>query len=255
MKKYIITIVTVTLVVLILALGGYYYLTKDDTPTSPQQTTQKDNKKSSSTKEDNKTNTNNENTPSTNGKTPETVSQPTIINGIVLANKKHPLPTNYNPGENPVARQKVNKLISDAQALGLNVSNQVSGFRAYSTQAGLYNNYVAAHGKQEADKFSARPGYSEHQTGLVFDLIDNQGQLLGAEGTNESSKKAAEWLEKNAHKYGFIVRYKPEFVEKTGYMEESWHIRYVGEDVAKTIHERNISLEEYLNAPGGDYAN
>ncbi len=255
MKKYIITIVTVTLVVLILALGGYYYLTKDDTPTSPQQTAQKDNKKSSSTKEDNKTNTNNENTPSTNGKTPETVSQPTIINGIVLANKKHPLPTNYNPGENPVARQKVNKLISDAQALGLNVSNQVSGFRAYSTQAGLYNNYVAAHGKQEADKFSARPGYSEHQTGLVFDLIDNQGQLLGAEGTNESSKKAAEWLEKNAHKYGFIVRYKPEFVEKTGYMEESWHIRYVGEDVAKTIHERNISLEEYLNAPGGDYAN
>lgn len=255
MKKYIITIVTVTLVVLILALGGYYYLTKDDTPTSPQQTAQKDNKKSSSTKEDNKTNTNNENTPSTNGKTPETVSQPTIINGIVLANKKHPLPTNYNPGENPVARQKVNKLISDAQALGLNVSNQVSGFRAYSTQAGLYNNYVAAHGKQEADKFSARPGYSEHQTGLVFDLIDNQGQLLGAEGTSESSKKAAEWLEKNAHKYGFIVRYKPEFVEKTGYMEESWHIRYVGEDVAKTIHERNISLEEYLNAPGGDYAN
>lgn len=255
MKKYIITIVTVTLVVLILALGGYYYLTKDDTPTSPQQTAQKDNKKSSSTKEDNKTNTNNENTPSTNGKTPETVSQPTIINGIVLANKKHPLPTNYNPGENPVARQKVNKLISDAQALGLNVSNQVSGFRAYSTQAGLYNNYVAAHGKQEADRFSARPGYSEHQTGLVFDLIDNQGQLLGAEGTNESSKKAAEWLEKNAHKYGFIVRYKPEFVEKTGYMEESWHIRYVGEDVAKTIHERNISLEEYLNAPGGDYAN
>ena len=139
--------------------------------------------------------------------------------------------------------------------MGLNVSNQVSGFRAYDTQAGLYNNYVAAHGKQEADRFSARPGYSEHQTGLVFDLIDNQGQLLGAEGTNESSKKAAEWLANNAHKYGYIVRYKPEFVDKTGYMEESWHIRYVGEEVAKTIHEKNISLEEYLNAPGGDYAN
>ena len=173
----------------------------------------------------------------------------------MLANKKHPLPANYNPGENPTARQKVNKLISEAQALGLNVSNQVSGFRAYETQAGLYNNYVASHGKQEADRFSARPGYSEHQTGLVFDLIDNQGQLLGAEGTSESSKKAAEWLDKNAHKYGFIVRYKPQFVEKTGYMEESWHIRYVGEDVAKTIYEKNISLEEYLNAPGGDYAN
>ena len=255
MKKYIITIATVTLVVLILALGGYYYLTKDDKSTPPSQTTQKDNTKSSTTKENNKTNKNSEDTPSTNGKTPETVTQPTVINGIVLANKKNPLPSKYNPGENPTARQKVNKLISDAQALGLNVSNQVSGFRAYDTQAGLYNNYVASHGKQEADRFSARPGYSEHQTGLVFDLIDNQGQLLGAEGTSESSKKAAEWLDKNAHKYGFIVRYKPQFVEKTGYMEESWHIRYVGEDVAKTIYERNISLEEYLNAPGGDYAN
>ena len=254
MKKYIITIVTVTLVVLVFALGGYYYLTKDDKPTTSNQTTQKDNKKSTS-EETTKSNNNNENTPSTNGKTPETISQPTIINGIILANKKHPLPANYNPGENPTARQKVNKLIGDAQALGLNVSNQVSGFRAYETQAGLYNNYVASHGKQEADRFSARPGYSEHQTGLVFDLIDNQGQLLGAEGTSESSKKAAEWLDKNAHKYGFIVRYKPQFVEKTGYMEESWHIRYVGEDVAKTIYEKNISLEEYLNAPGGDYAN
>ena len=254
MKKYIITIITVTLVVLVFALGGYYYLTKDDKTTTSNQTTQKDNKKST-TKENTKSDNNNENTPSTNGKTPETVNQPTIINGIVLANKKHPLPANDNPGENPTARQKVNKLISDAQALGLNVSNQVSGFRAYETQAGLYNNYVASHGKQEADRFSARPGYSEHQTGLVFDLIDNQGQLLGAEGTSESSKKAAEWLDKNAHKYGFIVRYKPQFVEKTGYMEESWHIRYVGEDVAKTIYEKNISLEEYLNAPGGDYAN
>ena len=255
MKKYIITIVTVSLVVLTLALGGYYYLTKDDNSTTPNTTNQKDNKKSSNTKENEKSDNNNENTPSTNGKTPETITQPTIINGIVLANKKHPLPANYNPGEDPTARQKLNKLISDAQSLGLNVSNQVSGFRSYSTQAGLYNNYVAAHGKQEADRFSARPGYSEHQTGLVFDLIDNQGQLLGAEGTSESSKKAAEWLDKNAHKYGFIVRYKPQFVEKTGYMEESWHIRYVGEDVAKTIYERNISLEEYLNAPGGDYAN
>ena len=255
MKKYIITIVTVSLVVLTLALGGYYYLTKDDSSTTPNTTNQKDNKKSSNTKENEKSDNNNENTPSTNGKTPETVTQPTIINGIVLANKKHPLPANYNPGEDPTARQKLNKLINDAQSLGLNVSNQVSGFRAYSTQAGLYNNYVAAHGKQEADRFSARPGYSEHQTGLVFDLIDNQGQLLGAEGTSESSKKAAEWLDKNAHKYGFIVRYKPQFVEKTGYTEESWHIRYVGEDVAKTIYEKNISLEEYLNAPGGNYAN
>lgn len=254
MKKYIITIVTVTLVVLTVALTGFYYLTKDDKTPISDSSIQKNNSKSPINKEEDKTN-NNENTSTNSGKTPETTSQPTIINGIILANKKHPLPANYNPGENPTARQRVNKLISDAQALGLNVSNQVSGFRSYDTQAGLYNNYVASHGKQQADRFSARPGYSEHQTGLVFALIDNQGQLLGSEGTSDSSKKAASWLEKNAHNYGFIVRYKPEFVEKTGYMEESWHIRYVGEDTAKTIHEKNISLEEYLNAPGGDYIN
>ena len=95
--------------------------------------------------------------------------------------------------------------------------------------------------KQKRDRFSARPGYSEHQTGLVFDLIDSDGQLLGSEGTSERSKKAAQWLANNAHKYGFIVRYKPEFVEKTGYMEESWHIRYVGQDVAKILYEKKYS--------------
>ena len=139
MKKYIITIVTVTLVVLTVALSGFYYLTKDDKATAPNSSTQNQNSKSSATKENDK-NKNDENKSSTLGKTPETVTEPTVINGIILANKKHPLPANYNPGENPTARQKVNKLISDAQALGLNVSNQVSGFRAYDTQAGLYNN-------------------------------------------------------------------------------------------------------------------
>ena len=245
MRKYIITIVTVTLVVLIFALGGYYYLTKDDKTTTSNQTSQKDDKKPS-TKENTKSDDNNENPPSTNGKTPETVTQPTIINGIILANKKHPLPANYNPGENPTARQKVNKLIADAQALGLSVSNQVSGFRAYGTQAGLYNNYVASHGKQEADRFSARPGYSEHQTGLVFDLIDNQGQLLGAEGTNESSKKATTWLDKNAHKYGFILRYPENQEDKTNFRFEPWHFRYVGVENANKILKNKLTLEEFL---------
>lgn len=262
MKRHIITIITVSIVVLTLALGGLYYFSKDDestsnTTTSSNNTTttknDDNNSKEQNGSKDSNSSNNKENTESTKGKTPETVSKPTVINGIILANKKHPLPKNYNPGEDPTARKNVNKLIKDAQSAGLDVSNQVSGFRSYETQVGLYNNYVSGHGKAEADRFSARPGYSEHQTGLVFDLIDNDGQLLGSEGTSESSKKAAQWLADNAHKYGFIVRYKPEFVEKTGYIEESWHIRYVGQDVAKTIYEKNISLEEYLNAPGGDY--
>ena len=174
---------------------------------------------------------------------------------IIIANKHYPLSKDYNPGENPTAKAELLKLIAAMQEAGFPISDHYSGFRSYETQTQLYQDYVNKDGKAEADRYSARPGYSEHQTGLAFDLIGTQGQLLGAEGTNESSKKAAAWLDKNAHKYGFIVRYKPQFVEKTGYMEESWHIRYVGEDVAKTIYERNISLEEYLNAPGGDYAN
>ena len=244
MRKYIITIVTVTLVVLIFALGGYYYLTKDDKTTTSNQTSQKDDKKPS-TKENTKSDDNNENPPSTNGKTPETVTQPTIINGIILANKKHPLPANYNPGENPTARQKVNKLIADAQALGLSVSNQVSGFRAYGTQAGLYNNYVASHGKQEADRFSARPGYSEHQTGLAFDLIDTNGDLV-------TEEKAAQWLLDHAADYGFVVRYLKGKEKETGYMAEEWHLRYVGKE-AKEIAASGLSLEEYYGFEGGDY--
>lgn len=258
MKRHIITIITVTIFVLTVALAGYYYLLRDDSSTatnitSQSSTSNKDTKSTDSNKNTNTSNDVQEDINTLRGKTPDNITEPTIINGILLANKKHPLPKNYNPGENPTARQKVNSLIAEAQRLGLNVSNQVSGFRAYSTQAGLYNNYVAGHGKAEADRFSARPGYSEHQTGLVFDLIDNDGQLLGASGTSESSKQAASWLADNAHKYGFIIRYKPEFVERTGYMEESWHIRYVGEDIARELFERNISLEEYLNALGGDY--
>ena len=105
MRKYIITIVTVTLVVLIFALGGYYYLTKDDKTTTSNQTSQRMIRNLLPKKIQNlmiitKI------LHLLNGKTPETVTQPTIINGIILANKKHPLPANYNPGENPTARQK-----------------------------------------------------------------------------------------------------------------------------------------------------
>lgn len=185
--------------------------------------------------------------------TPDTILEPTFIKGIMIVNKKYPLPKSYNKGENPEARKQVNKLIKDMQDKGLNVSNQTSGFRSYEYQAKLYNNYVKGHGKEAADKFSARPGYSEHQSGLAFDLIDNQGNLLGAEETNNSSKKAAEWLAENAHNYGFIVRYKEEFKNETGYNAETWHLRYVGEEVAKKLYSENISLERYLGVQGGDY--
>ena len=92
---------------------------------------------------------------------------------------------------------------------------------------------------------AARPGYSEHQTGLAFDLIDTSGNLVQESG-------ASKWLLKNAAKYGFIVRYQEGKEASTGYMPESWHLRYIGED-AKDVAASGKSLEEYFNFTGGDY--
>lgn len=178
---------------------------------------------------------------------------PKYVKGILIVNKKYPLPKSFAPGENPEARANINQLINDAQKKGLNISNQVSGFRSYEYQNTLYHNYVNSYGKEQADKFSARAGHSEHQTGLAFDLIDNQGKLLGASESNQDSKTAAKWVADNAHHYGFIVRYKEKFKSITGYQEETWHLRYVGNTVAKEIYDKNISLEEYLGVLGGDY--
>ncbi|MDO4814404.1 MAG: M15 family metallopeptidase [Gemella sp.] len=186
---------------------------------------------------------------------PETVTQPTMVNGIMIVNKKHPLPATFAPGEDPTASAAIRQLIVDAQAQGLDVSNNLSGFRSYENQTGLYNNYVAQSGQAEADTFSARPGYSEHQSGLAFDLIDNAGALLGSEGSSATSQQAAAWVAENAHNYGFIVRYKPGFEEVTGYQAEAWHLRYVGKEIATEIHAKNIPLEQYLNVQGGTYNN
>ena len=90
--------------------------------------------------------------------------------------------------------------------------------------------------KAEADRFSARPGYSEHQTGLVFDLTDKSGNLL-------EDSRASQWLKDNAHNYGFIVRFQAGKEASTGYMPEAWHIRYVGKE-AKDIHDSGLSLED-----------
>ncbi len=128
-------------------------------------------------------------------------SEPFYVNGILVVNKKHPLPSSYAPQENSEAKKQLMKLIADMQKLGFDISNQYSGYRSYSYQQSLYESYVAAYGKAEADTFSARAGYSEHQTGLAFDLITSSGALLEA-------KPEADWVAQNAYRYGFIVRYQ-----------------------------------------------
>ena len=165
---------------------------------------------------------------------------------IIIVNKKHGLSKDYNPGENPTAKSAFVRLRDDMINQGLNVGRSYSGFRSYDYQKTLYDNYVSRDGQAAADRYSARPGYSEHQTGLVFDLTDKSGNLL-------EDSRASQWLKDNAHNYGFIVRFQAGKEASTGYMPEAWHIRYVGKE-AKDIHDSGLSLEEYFGIEGGDYA-
>mgnify|MGYP000316912263 FL=1 len=164
---------------------------------------------------------------------------------IVIANKHYPLSKDYNPGENPTAKAELMKLIAAMQEAGFPISDHYSGFRSYETQTQLYQNYVNQDGKAEADRYSARPGYSEHQTGLAFDLIGTDGDLV-------TEEKAAQWLLDYAADYGFVVRYLKGKEKETGYMAEEWHLRYVGKE-AKEIAASGLSLEEYYGFEGGDY--
>ncbi len=163
----------------------------------------------------------------------------TYIDGILIANKTYALPANYNPGgltgECSAAFQN---LVNGAAADNINIYLS-SGFRSYDYQAQIYNNYVAMDGQANADTYSARPGHSEHQTGLAIDcnIIDDSFA-----GTPE-----AIWLENHCHEYGFIIRYPQSKESITGYKYEPWHIRYIGVDKAKAVHDSGLCLEEYLN--------
>lgn len=117
-----------------------------------------------------------------------------------------------------------------------------TGYRSYEYQEMLYNSYVATDGQEAADTYSGRPGYSEHQSGLCCDVGIKGQDLNSFTGTD-----AADWVEDNAHKYGFILRYPEGKEDITGYMYESWHIRYVGKGPAAYMHKHDMTLEEYLD--------
>lgn len=178
-----------------------------------------------------------------------------IIDGILIVNKSYPLPKGYVPKNtyndatgkrycsdciDKDAYSEYKQMKADATALGLNIWIQ-SGYRSYELQETLYNNYVNRDGKLAADTYSARPGYSEHQTGLAFDLnsISDDFQY-----TNEGK-----WVSENAWRYGFILRYPKSKESITGYKYESWHLRYVGKDLASKLYNNGdwITLEEHFN--------
>ncbi len=125
-----------------------------------------------------------------------------------------------------------------------------SGYRSYSYQVSLYNGYVQSLGKAAADQQSARPGHSEHQTGLAAD-IEPTSRNCEVEQCFANTKEG-QWLAANAFKFGFIIRYSADKVAVTGYEYEPWHVRYVGVELATEMHNKNIkTLEEFFNVPGG----
>ena len=117
----------------------------------------------------------------------------------------------------------------------------MSAYRSYDYQVNLYNRYAKKDGTDKADTYSGRPGFSEHQTGLAFDLYNGKTVYTRFEETKEF-----EWMQENAYKYGFILRFPKDKERETGYVYEAWHYRYVGKEIAKEIKEKNISLEEYI---------
>ena len=119
----------------------------------------------------------------------------------------------------------------------------VSGFRSYGQQTAIFERKVKNVGKKKAMLLVAPPGTSEHQLGLAMDLGTPQNQKLNeAFGDTE----AGQWVRDNAHRFGFIIRYKDEWTDITGYADEPWHVRYVGEEHAARIYEMDIPLEYYI---------
>ncbi len=184
-----------------------------------------------------------------------------------VVNKKHPLPADYVPSDLvkiPVSTngkiEKLRKEAADQLILLFQAAKQAglrlrlgSGYRSYSYQVSLYNAYCQQIGQSETDKVSARPGYSEHQTGLAADI-------LGADVNFDFSKrfetqKEAIWLKKHAAEYGFVLRFIKGKEKITGYSFEPWHFRYLGKEVAQKIVKQgeDVTLEEFFHVEGGDY--
>ncbi len=161
---------------------------------------------------------------------------PTYINDILIVNKKYALPKDYGSGIDSEALESLHQLQSAATAVGIDLP-VLSAYRSYDVQTQLYSKYYEVDG-DKADSYSARPGHSEHQTGLAFDV--------GSIDDNYGETASGIWLKNNCFLYGFIIRYPIGKEYITGYKYEPWHIRYLGVDIATNIMQRNITLEEYL---------
>lgn len=174
----------------------------------------------------------------------ELPEEPTFINGILIANKQNPLPSDYAPGVDPEAKSSFDAMREEALKSDIDLI-AFSTFRDFNRQQELYEGYVEKDGVEKADRYSARPGFSEHQTGLAFD-IGETGEEQHWAAASFGETEGGKWLAENAHRFGFILRYPEGKEQLTGYMHESWHFRYVGKGAATEIYEADITLEEYL---------
>ncbi|MFB9797984.1 D-alanyl-D-alanine carboxypeptidase family protein [Arthrobacter citreus] len=181
---------------------------------------------------------------------------------VVVVNKQRPLsPVSYAPDDLVnVDGQQLRETAASAflqlrdaaasDAVGLTA---LSGYRSYESQARLYDGYTTQYGQAVADTVSARPGHSEHQTGLAVDIAAPDGACSLQACFGDTA--AGDWAAENAHRFGFIIRYPDGASASTGYAFEPWHLRYVGPDVAQSMHDHSsATLEDYLGLPpAADY--
>ena len=178
----------------------------------------------------------------------------TSLKELMIVNKFYHLTENYTPDnledisttfaydDNSATKEVIEafkKMWQSAKSDDMNLI-VTSSYRDYASQEKLWDSYANKNGEEWADSFAARPGYSEHQTGLALDIVTYNSTM-----DNFDDSPEAKWLKENAYKYGFILRYPKGKEDLTGYDYEPWHYRYVGVDVAKQIHEEDITYEEY----------
>ena len=177
----------------------------------------------------------------------------------MLVNKYYLLGSDYAPSDlvtisqtyswGDAGSQKTRKVTYDAFLEMWNAAQEEQGYylmvsssyRSYQEQEIVYNNYKKTRGQKYADSIAARPGASEHQTGLTLDIFNK----LNNNKNTFKDTDTAKWLENNAYRFGFILRYPEDKVKVTGYSYEAWHFRYVGKEIAKYVYENNITFEEY----------
>lgn len=183
----------------------------------------------------------------------------------VLVNKDYALDEDFKPDdlvtvsvptvlENPEIKQlreeaaeKLKEMFEIAKQSNI-ILHARSGYRSYNTQVQLFKNYASNHGEEAANKYSARPGQSEHQTGLAMDITSESVNYQLSNNFGQVSEGI--WTSENAHKFGFIIRYPEDKEEITGYQYEPWHLRYLGEELATDIYESGLTYEEYLSEQG-----